>query len=197
MDRYPAVLMLLVLRAGEIGLGPQIGIYKAQDADNVRVMGEAALRLKFSQALGIEGSIYYHTHRFLQAYHCLTPEPPNDFAYWITDVQNDVVLGERLSSIDTVQFQSMTRIEEYASIAGQATIDELYLLARHLEGMTIENINSTAVGGGVSTTSATMTLPEDAIHSVFECLGINGREHIKDYLLLFISLFSSGDIAYL
>lgn len=44
----------------------------------------------------------------------------------------------------------MTRIEEYASIIGRATLDELFLLARHLEGKTIQNINSTAVGGGVA-----------------------------------------------
>ena len=44
----------------------------------------------------------------------------------------------------------MTRIEEYASIVGQATLDELFLLARHLQGKTIQNINSTAVGGGVA-----------------------------------------------
>ena len=44
----------------------------------------------------------------------------------------------------------MVRIEEYAEIVGQPTIDELFLLARHLEGKTIQNINSTAVGGGVA-----------------------------------------------
>jgi len=54
-----------------------------------------------------EPSIYYHTHRFLQAHHFLTPEPPNDFAYWVTNVLNDAILGEKLSSIDIVQFQSI------------------------------------------------------------------------------------------
>lgn len=52
-------------------------------------------------------SIYYHTHRFLQQHHYLSPEPPNDFAFWITQVINDDVLGERLSSIDTIQFQTI------------------------------------------------------------------------------------------
>ncbi|HCD38372.1 MAG TPA: hypothetical protein DEQ77_06580, partial [Candidatus Omnitrophica bacterium] len=27
-------------------------------------------------------SIYHHTHRFLQQHQYLSPEPPNDFAYW-------------------------------------------------------------------------------------------------------------------
>jgi trehalose synthase len=44
----------------------------------------------------------------------------------------------------------MTRIEEYGSIVGQAMIDELFLLARNLKGKTIQNINSTPVGGGVA-----------------------------------------------
>lgn len=44
----------------------------------------------------------------------------------------------------------MIRIEDYAPIVGQATTDELYLLARHLDGRQIQNVNSTAVGGGVA-----------------------------------------------
>ncbi len=57
-------------------------------------------------------SIYYHTHGFLQAHHYLSPEPSNDFAYWITDVLDDVVLGERLSSLDIVQFQSIADLKQ-------------------------------------------------------------------------------------
>jgi hypothetical protein len=55
-----------------------------------------------------KSSIYYHTHQFLRAHHYLTPEPSNDFAYWIAEVINDVVLGEQLSSIDIVRFKSIT-----------------------------------------------------------------------------------------
>jgi trehalose synthase len=44
----------------------------------------------------------------------------------------------------------MTTIEEYAEIVGKGTIDELFLLARNLQGKTVQNINSTAVGGGVA-----------------------------------------------
>ncbi|MFN0157606.1 MAG: outer membrane beta-barrel protein [Bacteroidota bacterium] len=49
---------------GGIGFGPQIGIYKAQDADVVRVMGGAALRLKFSDAIGVEASINYRAEEY-------------------------------------------------------------------------------------------------------------------------------------
>jgi trehalose synthase len=41
-------------------------------------------------------------------------------------------------------------LSAYAPIVGEATIEELYLLARHLNGRVIKNINSTAVGGGVA-----------------------------------------------
>jgi hypothetical protein len=54
-----------------------------------------------------ESSIYYHTHKFLQQHHYLSPEPPNDFAYWITNVLNEPTLGEQLSSIDIIQFHTI------------------------------------------------------------------------------------------
>ena len=41
-------------------------------------------------------------------------------------------------------------INEYAAIVGQGTIDELYFLASRLKKKVIQNINSTAVGGGVA-----------------------------------------------
>ena len=44
----------------------------------------------------------------------------------------------------------MIHIEDYIPIVGQATVDELGLLADRLRGKAIQNINSTAVGGGVA-----------------------------------------------
>jgi trehalose synthase len=44
----------------------------------------------------------------------------------------------------------MSRVDDYAPIIGQSSIDELRLLAERLEGRTVQNINSTAVGGGVA-----------------------------------------------
>ena len=62
----------------------------------------------------------------------------------------------------------MVRIEEYADIVGQPTIDELFLLAQQLEGKTIQNVNSTAVGGGVAEI-LTRLLP------LLKQLGVNSR----------------------
>jgi trehalose synthase len=44
----------------------------------------------------------------------------------------------------------MSRIDEYAPIVGQSTIDDLRLLAEKLQGKVVQHINSTAVGGGVA-----------------------------------------------
>jgi trehalose synthase len=44
----------------------------------------------------------------------------------------------------------MPRIKDYAPIVGSSTIEDLHLLAERLRGKTIQNINSTAVGGGVA-----------------------------------------------
>jgi hypothetical protein len=56
-------------------------------------------------------SIYFHTHHFLQQHHFLSPEPPNDFAYWVTEVLTDAALGEALSSVDVVQFHQITSLQ--------------------------------------------------------------------------------------
>ncbi len=57
-------------------------------------------------------SIYYHTHRFLQQHHYLSPEPPNDFAFWITNSLGLDALGERMASIDTVKFRKIRELRE-------------------------------------------------------------------------------------
>jgi hypothetical protein len=52
-------------------------------------------------------SIYYHTHRFIQQYQYLTPEPPNDFALWLKDTLHLEHLGEAFLDVDTVSFSSL------------------------------------------------------------------------------------------
>jgi hypothetical protein len=51
--------------------------------------------------------VFHHTHHFLVQHQHLNPEPPNDFAYWVTNVLQENVLGERLAAIDTVQFAKL------------------------------------------------------------------------------------------
>jgi hypothetical protein len=55
--------------------------------------------------------VYQHTHRFLQQHQYLVPEPPNDFAYWVSNMVRDETLGERLAAIDTVRFNSIGELK--------------------------------------------------------------------------------------
>lgn len=57
-------------------------------------------------------AIYHHTHRFLQQHQHLAPEPPNDFAYWVTEVLGEDRLGEKLASINTVEFSTIETLRE-------------------------------------------------------------------------------------
>jgi hypothetical protein len=70
-----------------------------------------------------EASVYYHTHHFLQQHQYMTPEPPNDFAYWVTQVLQEEVIGEKLAAIDTVRFTSLASLRDVI----------LRTLERHLE----------------------------------------------------------------
>jgi len=72
----------------------------------------------------VSGScIYHHTHRFLQQHQYLSPEPPNDFAYWVDNMLGESVLGENLASIDVISYPNIRSlrdkivsvIEEYIS----------------------------------------------------------------------------------
>ena len=61
----------------------------------------------------VSGScIYHHTHRFLQQHQFLSPEPPNDFAYWVTDILGEDELGEKLASIDTMQYPTIRSLRD-------------------------------------------------------------------------------------
>jgi opacity protein-like surface antigen len=58
------VLSTGILSAQGIGVGPVIGYQKASDADEGRLMYGAALRLKLSPGLGLEGSINYRQEKY-------------------------------------------------------------------------------------------------------------------------------------
>jgi hypothetical protein len=59
-----------------------------------------------------ESVVYYHTHHFLEEHHYLSPEPPNDFAAWVTDVLGEEALGERLAAVDTFEFPNLGALRE-------------------------------------------------------------------------------------
>jgi hypothetical protein len=55
-------------------------------------------------------SIYYHTHRFVQEHHYLSPQPPNDFAYWLTNILNTKALGEEFESVNIIDFRDLEEV---------------------------------------------------------------------------------------
>ncbi len=70
-------------------------------------------------------SIYHHTHRYLEQHRYFSPEYPNDFSYWITNNLGLKALGERIASVDIIQFHDIEDLrkrfieilEEYVSSA--------------------------------------------------------------------------------
>jgi hypothetical protein len=73
-------------------------------------------------------SIYHHTHHYLQQHEYLSPEPPNDFAYWVNNVLGDKMSGEMIASIDLRQFvrlgdikQRIIEVIEYCIGPGKAS----------------------------------------------------------------------------
>ena len=74
-------------------------------------------------------AIYYHTHRFLQQHHYLSPEPPNDFAYWVTNILSLEALGESLASVDIVRFTSIDELrDEFIRILSDYIVKGKYCL---------------------------------------------------------------------
>lgn len=70
-----------------------------------------------------ESSIYHHTHQFLLQHHYLTPEPSNDFTYWVSEVLGEEALGERLAGIDILEHATLQSLRE--ALAG---VIETYLV---------------------------------------------------------------------
>ncbi len=56
--------------------------------------------------------IYHHTHHFLVQHQFLSPEPPNDFAYWVSNILQEQQLGEELASIDILRFHTIRELRE-------------------------------------------------------------------------------------
>lgn len=56
--------------------------------------------------------IYHHTHHFLVQHQFLSPEPPNDFAYWVSNILIEERLGEELAAMDILRFRSIRELRE-------------------------------------------------------------------------------------
>jgi hypothetical protein len=72
-----------------------------------------------------DSSIYHHTHRSIQRYHYISPVRVNDFARWITEVLSEAALGERVGSVDIIEFKTITGLRQKF----------IQILQEHLSGM--------------------------------------------------------------
>ena len=56
----------------------------------------------------VSGSVIYnHTHQFIQQHIYVSPEPPNDFAYWAREFLKEDKLAEKLNSLDICEFSTI------------------------------------------------------------------------------------------
>lgn len=75
-------------------------------------------------------SVSYHMHREFIAHKFVHPEWPNDFAYWVTRVVGDEMLGEQLANLVVFRFRSLESLRaEVARLIGE------HLLAHPKAGM--------------------------------------------------------------
>ncbi len=83
----------------------------------------------------VSGSvIYYHTHHFLAQHQYLSPEPPNDFAYWVTNSLQEDRLGEQLAAIDLIGFRTIRALREQIIAVIEAYLEERQELRTAPEG---------------------------------------------------------------
>jgi len=71
-----------------------------------------------------DAAIYHHTHQFVQRHQYLLPQPANDFAHWVTTALGDEGLGERLASIDPLQYASLRDLRQALSAVLRAHLDQ-------------------------------------------------------------------------
>ena len=78
--------------------------------------------------------IYHHTHHFLVQHQYLSPEPPNDFAYWVTNALQEDRLGEQLAAIDLIEFRTIRALRERIIAVIESYLNERQQLRTAPEG---------------------------------------------------------------
>ncbi len=74
--KHALVILTLAFLAGSrlyaqqsaLSLGPEIGFFKSQDADNAKMMGGAAARYRLAEGLAVEGSVSYRSEDYNNGY---------------------------------------------------------------------------------------------------------------------------------
>jgi hypothetical protein len=107
---------------------PNLGIFRFCSRQNLTLLtGRRARDLAelVENLRTVPGSvIYHHTHHYLEQHQHLSPEPPNDFAYWTTNVLLEQRLGEELAAIDVLRFSTIHDLREALIETIQRFLDE-------------------------------------------------------------------------
>jgi hypothetical protein len=107
----------------------------------------------------VPGSVvYYHTHHFLQQHQYLSPEPPNDFAYWTGNVLGEKLLAEELAAVDTMEFATIRALREKIIATIKRHLEKHRRLRSALEGQEFYFIKS--ISFILPTPHVAWTLPE-------------------------------------
>jgi hypothetical protein len=79
--------------------------------------------------------IYHHTHHSLVQHQFLSPEPPNDFAFWVSHVLREERLGEELAAIDVLRFNTIRALRDALIGVIQSHLDRVSDLRAAPPGM--------------------------------------------------------------
>lgn len=63
-----------------------------------------------------EGCIYYHLHQTLFVHQRFLPAYPNDFAYWVSEILGEKLLGEKLAGVEVITHPNLEALR--AALAG-------------------------------------------------------------------------------
>ena len=60
-----------------------------------------------------DSALYFHTHHELHQHEALSPEPPNDFAFWVKNVYQLPALAERMAGLDFCAYANIGDIRRH------------------------------------------------------------------------------------
>jgi hypothetical protein len=69
------LIPIAAMAGGPFSLGPRVGYYKAQDADEGKLFAGAAARLRLSSALAVEGSVDLRKEEYMRGRVTVTSWP--------------------------------------------------------------------------------------------------------------------------
>ena len=107
-----------------MGLGPVLGIHKAQDAESTNLLGGVALRMKLNKAIGIEGAIMVRSEDYVGDAVQVTNYPVmvTGMFYPVPIAYGAVGVGWYNTRVD-YQFEALEAVDDFVE-PGDETLQE-------------------------------------------------------------------------